>query len=466
MLGNTHIHKGKSMRSEQQIFDDLAAVAAAPGFVYAIAAVYLRDNAVIYKDEIEPEDMAPFFSTTRLIRNEVMTLIGLMMRVPIDFTMPTYEIVQNYIQRAEQLLEELHQKFDEPIGEFIQPNAVQPASNPFESAKVLRESIFYAAESAYPFQYRDLAPRKYKSDAAWLLQDKGINLQVAAAVCRALVTLFSQRLIETGQKLAEKPPSEQTLLSATLDMFTFSPTELAAHTGHSIGAGKAVLDAFALPDGESNDCFTSLDEFNSAYAYPFIRKGNEYLLLQPYGIWETLYDTPYYWMSADQSYAPTAFGHRGNFTEEFASECLVRVFGEARVFRNVDIYKSKRKREGEIDTLVLFGDRAIVLQAKSKKLTLEARKGNDHQLQEDFKAAVQNAVNQAFACAELLGDPSVVVLRTRDGTKVPMPQPWRCRVPAPVLRCGRNSPPCVQDSSACRDGGNGTARPASGHQTH
>jgi hypothetical protein len=50
----------------------------------------------------------------------------------------------------------------------------------------------------------------------------------------------------------------------------------------------------------------------------------------------------------------------------------------------------------------LIGDRAIVVQAKSKKLTLAARKGNDPQLQADFKAAVQDACDQAVACSQHL----------------------------------------------------------------
>jgi hypothetical protein len=59
---------------------------------------------------------------------------------------------------------------------------------------------------------------------------------------------------------------------------------------------------------------------------------------------------------------------------------------------------------GEIDTLVLFGNRTIVVQAKSKKLTLAARKGNDLQLQADFKSAVQDACDQAILCSRhLLG---------------------------------------------------------------
>ena len=115
------------MRSEQQIFDDLAALAASPGFVYAIAAIRLRDHTVFYRDELRPEDMAPFFSQGRLNRNEVMTLVGLLMRGPIDFTVPNFDTVQDYIHRAEQLLEELHQKLAEPIGQFIKPDATLPA---------------------------------------------------------------------------------------------------------------------------------------------------------------------------------------------------------------------------------------------------------------------------------------------------------------------------------------------------
>ena len=176
-----------------------------------------------------------------------------------------------------------------------------------------------------------------------------------------------------------------------------------------------------------------MHDFNSAYAYPLIRKGpDEFLLLQPYGIAEALYDTPFYWMCADQGYLQTALRHRGEFTETFASARLRRVFGAHRVFQNVEIFRLKGQAVAEIDVLVLFGNRAIVLQAKSKKLTLPARKGNDLQLQADFKAAVQDAVDQAMTCAELLGDPSVT-LRCRDGQTVTLAQRPRTVFPMSVV---------------------------------
>jgi hypothetical protein len=90
------------------------------------------------------------------------------------------------------------------------------------------------------------------------------------------------------------------------------------------------------------------------------------------------------------------------FAESFSEERLKIVFGKDRVFTNVEIYKGKKTRVGEIDVLVVFGNRAIVLQAKSKKLTVPARKGNDNALQDDFKGAVQDAYNQAYSCAQFL----------------------------------------------------------------
>ena len=159
---------------------------------------------------------------------------------------------------------------------------------------------------------------------------------------------------------------------------------------------------------------------------------DRYLLLQYYGISEAMYETPFYWMCEDKAYAPTAFRHRGEFTESFSAERLMHVFGPDRVFKNVEIIRSKKEVLSEIDVLVLFGDRAIVLQAKSKKLTLEARKGNDLQLKDDFKKAVQAAVDQAILCAELLSDKSVM-LRTKNGMSIPISERLRTIFPVSVV---------------------------------
>ena len=95
------------------------------------------------------------------------------------------------------------------------------------------------------------------------------------------------------------------------------------------------------------------------------------------------------------------------------------MFGKTNVYLNVDIYESKGKRRGEIDVLVLFGNRAIVLQAKSKRLTIGARKGNDNQLKDDFKKSVQESYDQARECAELLGKANLKFVTNSQELSIP-----------------------------------------------
>jgi hypothetical protein len=187
-----------------------------------------------------------------------------------------------------------------------------------------------------------------------------------------------------------------------LDASEFSTADIVARAGLPRKTVTAFLDAFTLPQ-DGNPTFTSLTEFNATNAFPLLKIGTDrYVLFQYVALTEALYDTPFYWMYADKSYKDAAMINRGRFTEEFAAERLEHVFGVGQVYRNVTIRESKSTLLGEIDVLVLFADRAIVLQAKSKKLTLAARKGNDYQLKSDFRYAVQDAYDQACLCCRHL----------------------------------------------------------------
>ena len=418
------------MRSEQTVFDDLASLCASPGYIHALAYICFRDNVIACKDELTAENISHDFSESRLIRTETTTLIGLMMRTPIDLTLPEATIILDYVERTEALLEEMHQLIIIPMSKVMSSGlGEKSAFNPFTRGTVLRETIFYGPDSAYPFQYRDLAPHKYSRDADWLLHNKGIDLGIAREICLGLGDLIEERLLELLRGFMDKPVADWTVLPG----FTFSCDELASQIGQPMESVQAFIEPFAMPEHEHNATFTTLHSFNAAYAYPLIRAGaNQFIMLQPYGIAEALYEVPFYWMCEDRQYTPKALRHRGDFTEQLAAERIKHVFGADRVFTNVEIEMSKGKTLGEIDVLVLFGDRAIVLQAKSKRLTQLSRKGNDRQLQHDFRQAVQEAVDQAFDCSELLGEPSVT-LRCRDGRTVPLTEPPSAIFPLSVV---------------------------------
>ena len=284
--------------------------------------------------------------------------------------------------------------------ELFDPSKIGcPDFNPFTSGTVLREAIFYGGESAYHFQYRDFAKARYNKDSPWLEQNLGFSIDQAFDVVEEIQKFQNERLNSIFAEFRSKPPSEWSVL----DAYTFTTDDIAKNLQHGYDVVCKVIESFVAENPV--DGFEALDDFNPINAFPIIRLSDgRYLLFQNYGLVQALYETPFFWIHADKTYRNIGSKHRGQFTEEFSAERLKLVFGKTRVYKNIDIVDSKGNTAGEIDVLVVFSDRAIVLQAKSKKLTIEARKGNDLTLQSDFKKAVQDSYDQAFLCSSLLTD--------------------------------------------------------------
>ena len=116
---------------------------------------------------------------------------------------------------------------------------------------------------------------------------------------------------------------------------------------------------------------------------------------------EALYEALFYWMGIDMAYVSTATQNRGVFTEQFAVQRLLPVFGAENVLKKTEIFESKDTKLAEIDLLVRFGNRVLVLQTKSKRLTIQARRENDLQIKDYLKKFIQESSDQALRCARL-----------------------------------------------------------------
>lgn len=403
-------HRAK--RAEAAVFGDLAELCSNPGYVHALAYICHRDNFIAYDTEMKSPDMAKLFTRGRLIRTEITTLIGLVVQQHIDLSLPEPVVMQSYIDRTDALMDELHAAIGSPMFENIHAavtgQAIEAASH---RGAFLREPIFYGGESAYSFQYRDFSPEKYGKDDEWLQRTKGFSIQAATAVVRAIGERQNENVMAARQAMPPDDPASWTILPG----FFLSAEELVAASGVALEEVQAVLQAFTHRG--HNTGFTDASAFNAISATPLIPlPDGRVLLYQYYSLVEALYESPFYWMLQDDSYKNTASRHRGEFTEAIAVRCFAKVFGAANVRSNIDVYCGKQKA-GEIDVLVTFGDRVIVVQAKSKRLTLEARRGNDGQIKADFQKAVVDAYEQGMVCARhiLAGDS---VLRDPLGNEV------------------------------------------------
>ena len=274
----------KSTRAEQEIFDELAGLCASPGYAHAIAYLCSRDNMIWYSGEMKSKDMQHLFSKSRLIRTETSTLIGLMLKSPIDVTLPQPPVLEKYIEATEALLEEIHHAMSVSFWQDIDPTVIAEAGfNPFTRGAALREPIFYGGESAYSFQYRDFSPAKYANDDPWLIANKGFSIQEARNIVFAVSRLQDEKAIAVMRAMRGKAQETWTFLPGN----AFLVQEVADYGHIDPVIVDRVLSAFAVLPGVTNEQFKALHDFNIANASPLIRMpdGN-FLLFHIYSLVE------------------------------------------------------------------------------------------------------------------------------------------------------------------------------------
>ena len=389
-----------SKRTEMEIFDELALLCTSAGYIHALAFIAFRDNIVGIKDDLSAQDFAKMYSWDRLVRNEFSILLGLMVKGPITYELPDQPTLKRYVDDSYRLLNELHNAMEQVRG-----------------TDDFREPLFYSGESAYSFQLREFAVAKYLRDDEWLRANKGFGIEEARTVVHALTVAHNLQLTMTLNLMEDQEIEDLTLL----DGFLIDATQVAQMTGCPLEKVTAVLSSFARTEGERNEGFHSVHDFNVMSSTPLVRcDGDIYALFTHQGLEHSLYDSPYYWMASDQDYRDTAMENRGLFAELFVKDRMAHVFGDSKVWQGVKVRNSAGNDVTDIDILVLFGDHAIVAQAKSKKLTLEARRGTRGALVADFKSAVQQAYDQCTKAASALISPGFN-FHTQDGSQLSIP---------------------------------------------
>ena len=317
---------------------------------------------------------------------------------------PSAEAAEHQILKIDALFQELHDAYNAPMIEFFKSRTTaaltsqdraQRSPNTYGVGDFFAEGIFYAGSGSYDFQYLELAAKRYKSDAQWIFQHRGFSIDDACAIARQL-----KCRIEARSQGLTPPQSFTDLCKQLLNVLSFEPNEIVGLPAATIDA---FLETFSLEPGTANQDFNIYGDYNAFDACPIIRMGDgRYLLFVYFFLAQSIYESPFYWMSSDQAYRDTAFANRGKATTSIAYEMMVRVFGPGRVFQDVRVMRNKREAVTDVDILVFVGNKAVVIQAKSKKLTQLARRGSEYKLHSDFKAAIQDGYDQAIACRQAL----------------------------------------------------------------
>ena len=159
---------------------------------------------------------------------------------------------------------------------------------------------------------------------------------------------------------------------------------------------------------------------NAVAIAPIIDLGDHLYVPNQLRVFETIYESPFYWMIRDDSYRDKVAEHRGAFLEKTAAHIFRSVFGANNVYENVAIRDNSKNDAGEIDVLIVYGEFVLVVQGKSKRVSLKARAGDMEALQNDFEGAIQAPYQQALRCAELISKGAECL--TKDGEVLTFPK--------------------------------------------
>lgn len=383
------------------IIEQIRALTTEPGFIYTLALVLLRDLFMT------PEDIADINPREHLNFQEITFLTGLLLKEKINLSIPTEEESAGRFEEVYRLFLELHKSYHttflEELGDLAQRGRTsqtpeQSYKKIFGAGDMVAETIFYGGSGAYDFQYLEFAAQKYRHDAAWIWSHVGVGVSKMGEIAKELKTLHERKFNNfIGSKLA----GFRELCKLGLEVFCFDGGDLQKF-GDAV---EPFLNAFSLAPGEVNAHLEFPGQYNELQSKPIIRlEGGQYFLPIAFIISEAIYETPFYWMNVDEAYAETALLNRGRFAENVTAELMMRVFGPQNVYRDVEVREKKGHVVTDIDVLAIVGNKAIVCQVKSKRLTELARRGDQAKLLADFKSAIQDAYHQGLQCRKALLD--------------------------------------------------------------
>ena len=407
-----------SSRTEAEVLADLEQVCQEHGFFYTFCLM-VSSNLWMTADEMATRDWYK-----RPNEKELSLVFGLLAKRAIQLNeRPTDAAILQQISKVLELLEDLHRLLSAPrlpmgyaMGKDPKERLTVMQQNYEEWMKSGRgtvEPIFYGGSGAYDFQYLELALKRYAKDRQWILENKGATLEAFVGITKKLSELSQERLKHFKEKesLTEKAEEVLSAMSFCLDDLPTTNSEALEH----------FIRTFSFTPGSVNGNFKGVGDYNEVHARPVMEVGNGQYCIPIYAnLPESIYESPFYWMQDDKQYEVTARANRGKATESIAHELLASAFTHGKVFKDVKV-KIGKTNVTDIDALAICGNKAVIAQCKSKKLTLEARRGDGRALRNDFIKAVQGAYDQALKSRRALLDGSYT-LADSNGNAISLPE--------------------------------------------
>ena len=187
-------------RSEAQIFEDSARTCAIrwrasrniePYLSRLFLTVDRRDGRVI-------DDPAHRWSTSKLNKNEMLLLLGLMVQSPTERTYAVPSAREGFAARADELFREFHNRVLADVASTFDPKTRFIVERENSIGLFGREAIYYGAENFYLHQLLNFSRQRYREDAKWLLENVGISICPMLEIAKFILDHINAQMTEVG----------------------------------------------------------------------------------------------------------------------------------------------------------------------------------------------------------------------------------------------------------------------------
>ena len=166
-----------------------------------MTSLVYRDWVIIYdvKDGCVVGDPEDRWSTSKLNKNELMLLIGLVVQSTSD---RTYTVMASadghFADRADSLLREFHDRLVIDARPAFDPVTKVFSDGPTSTGLVGREAMYYGADSFFLHQFMRFCRHRYREDSTWLLQNVGISIGPMTDIARYIVDRVNDQMSNLG----------------------------------------------------------------------------------------------------------------------------------------------------------------------------------------------------------------------------------------------------------------------------
>lgn len=471
-----------SIKNKEEVIEEIRNLVNSEGYIYALCLILFEDFHLNLNTihEVNHKEKLSIKEATFLIGFLVQDKINLTPPESPEYLFKlkakTYSLMEElHLSYNKPLLDKFSDMFQQTQeGNSLEiTDSFQDKYDFWVKGGGMVEPMFYSGDGVYDFQYLEYLEKKYYYDKEWLLKHKKFDIdktiehlkqirnilqteskKVNLIGIRERIPEFQNELKKGARgKLSEtelREEMDRLLISIELyqyinlfpsipnlknidnidkrrkddwDTFYKNLLNLFIIKRNQLKDADSFFENFSfLPTKGTNENYVGFGSFNILNSKPLIEiEKDSYFIPINYLISEAVYEAPYYWMMEDKSYRDKLGGNRGRTGEEMTYALLVKVFGEANTFKSVTVEIQKGHEATDIDVLCILGNKALCVQVKSKKLTLLSKRGDDIQLNKDFKGAVQDAYDQGLVSKLYLLDKKASYYK-EDNTELKLPE--------------------------------------------